>query len=210
MDGDAFPWQAAWYTSNVRKAMRADYDKVHRIYFNDYAQHTAPTVVSMMTHVVSYQGILEQALRDLSAWVENGVEPPPSSVYAVEGGQVSVPPDAGSRKGIQPVVDLKVNGGVRADVAAGQPVTFTAMIETPPGTGYVVAADWDFDGTGTYPTPGELKDRKSTKVTVTASHTYAKPGTYFAAIRSTSERHGDAETFFAKPQNLGRVRVVVT
>jgi hypothetical protein len=64
--------------------------------------------------------------------------------------QVEVPPKAGLRKGIQPVVELKVNGGVRAEVAVGQPVTLSAMIEVPPNTGKVVAVEWDFDGAGGY------------------------------------------------------------
>ena len=209
MDGDAFPWQAVWYQSNVRDAMGAAFDDNFRLWFNDYAQHTAPTTALIMTHVVSYQGILEQALRDLSAWVEKGVAPPLSTSFTVKDGQVHVPSSAAARKGIQPTVDLKVNGGTRAEVAVGQPVSFTATIETPPGTGFVVAADWDFDGTGEYPTAGQLSDHKSKQVTVTASHTYTRPGVYFAAIRAASQRQGDAATRYARPQNLGRVRVVV-
>jgi hypothetical protein len=209
MDGDAFPWQAAWYQSKVHEAMGAAFDDNFRIWYNDHAQHTAPTTALLKTHVVSYQGILEQALRDLSAWVEKGVAPPVSTSFTVKEGQVHVPPSAAARKGIQPVVDLKVDGGVRTEVAVGKPVTFTAMIETPPGTGSVVAADWDFDGTGEYPTAGQLSDHQSAKVTVTASHAYTRPGVYFAAIRATAQRQGDAETLYARAQNLGRVRVVV-
>jgi hypothetical protein len=209
MDGDAFPWQAAWYQSKVREAMGAAFDDNFRLWYNDHAQHTAPTTASMKTHVISYQGILEQALRDLSAWVEKGVAPPVSTSFTVKDGQVHVPPGAAARKGIQPVVDLKVNGGVRTEVTVGTPVTFTATIETPPGTGPVVAADWDFDGTGEYPTAEQLSDHKSAKVSMTASHAYTRPGVYFAAIRATSQREGDAETPYARAQNLGRVRVVV-
>ena len=210
MDGDAFPWQAVWYQSKVRDAMGAGFGDNFRLWFNDHAQHTAPTTPVMMTHVVSYQGILEQALLDLSAWVEKGVAPPATTDFTVKDGQVSVPPGAAVRKGIQATVDLKVNGGERAEVTVGQPVSFTAIIEAPPGTGSVVAADWDFDGTGTYPTAGELNGVKSAKVTVAASHTYTRPGTYFAAIRATSHRRGDAQTLYERVQNLGRVRVVVT
>jgi hypothetical protein len=209
MDGDAFPWQAAWYQSKVREAMSAAFNDNFRIWYNDHAQHTAPTSASMKTHVITYQGILEQALRDLSAWAENGVAPPGSTSFTVKDGQVQVPSSAAARKGIQPVVALKVHGGVRTEVAVGQPVSFTATIETPRGTGSVVAADWDFDGTGEYPTAGQLKDHKSAKVTVAASHAYTRPGVYFAAIRATSQRQGDAETPYARAQNLGRVRVVV-
>jgi hypothetical protein len=44
---------------------------------------------------------------------------------------------------------------------------------------------------------------------MTASHAYTRPGVYFAAIRVASQREGDAETPYARAQNLGRVRVVV-
>ena len=43
-----------------------------------------------------------------------------------------------------------------------------------------------------------------------ARHAFAEPGTYFPALRATSQRQGDATTAFARVQNLGRVRVVVT
>jgi len=209
MDGDALPWGAAWYQTKVRGALGAAFDDNYRIWYNDNAQHVAPTTALQMTHVISYQGILEQALRDLSAWVEKGVAPPASTNFTVKEGQVLVPPSAAARKGIQPVVDLKVNGGVRTEVAVGQPVTFTATIETPPGTGSVVAAEWDLEGTGEYPIPGQLSDHRSARVAVAVSHAYTRPGVYFAAIRATSQREGDAETPYARAQNLGRVRVVV-
>jgi hypothetical protein len=209
MDGDALPWMAAWYQAKVRDVLGASIDDNYRLWYTDNAQHVAPTTALQMTHVISYQGILEQALRDLSAWVEKGVAPPVSTSFTVKEGQVHVPPSAAARKGIQPVVDLKVNGGVHTEVAVGRPVTFTASIETPPGTGPVVAADWDLEGTGEYATVGQLGDHKSAKVTATTSHAYTRPGVYFAAIRATSQRQGDAETLFARAQNLGRVRVVV-
>jgi hypothetical protein len=210
MDGDALPWMGAWYQTKVRDVLGAGIDDHYRLWYNDNAQHTAPLTALLMTHVINYRGILEQALRDLSAWVEKGVAPPASTNFTVKEGQVHVPSSAAERKGIQPAVDLKVNGGVRAEVAVGKPVNFTATIENPPGTGPVVAADWDFEGTGEYATAAQLSDHKSAKVSVTSSHMYTRPGTYFAAIRATSQRDGDAETPFARNRNLGRVRVVVT
>src|SRR5206468_6938164 len=86
MDCDAFPWMALWYRSKVREAMGAAFDNNYRLYVNDHAQHTAPASTAMMTHVVSYQGILEQALLDLSAWVEKGVVPPASTNATVKDG----------------------------------------------------------------------------------------------------------------------------
>jgi hypothetical protein len=92
-------------------------------------ENTAPVGAGAELRTVSYQGALQQALRDVSAWIERGVEPAVSTSYKVVDAQVEVPPTAESRKGIQPVVELKVNGGVRAEVAVGQPVTLTATIE---------------------------------------------------------------------------------
>jgi hypothetical protein len=190
--------------------MGAKYADMYRIWYSDHAEHTPPMSPHDQTHTVSYQGALDQALRDLSAWVEKGVAPPPSTSYKVVKGQVQIPPDAKSRKGIQPVVDLKANGGIVAKVAAGKPVTFTAKIDLPPNTGSVVAADWDPEGAGTYAEAAQLSNATSPSVTVTATHTYANPGTYFPAIRATSQRQGDATTPYARVLNLGRVRVIVT
>ena len=106
------------------------------------------------------------------------------------------------------MVELNVNGGERADVAVGQTVTFTAQIEAPPGAGKVVAAGWDFEGVGNYPVPGELHEAKST-VTLKATYSFSKPGTYFPVLRATSQRNGDSQTPYARVQNLARVRVVV-
>lgn len=128
-------------------------------------------------------------------------------------GQVVVPATAAERKGIQPVVTLKVNGGVRAEVAAGKPVKFTAVIEVPPGTGKVVAAKWDFEGEGAFPIAQEIKGSSSngsgTRVTLTASHAFPRPGTYFATILATSLREGDPHTSYARVDNIGRVRLIV-
>jgi hypothetical protein len=149
----------------------------------------------------------------LSAWVEKGVPPPASTSYKVVDGQVVVPATAVERKGIQPVVTLRANGGVRAEVAAGKPVKFTAVIEVPPTTGKVVAAKWDFEGEGTFPVVQEIKESNSTdsgtRVKLASNHVFLKPGTYFTTILATSQREGDPHTPYARIENLGRVRVVV-
>jgi hypothetical protein len=44
---------------------------------------------------------------------------------------------------------------------------------------------------------------------VSAGHAFESPGTYFPAVRATSQRSGSARTRFTRAQNLGRVRVVV-
>jgi hypothetical protein len=162
------------------------------------------------THAVAYSGTVQYALRELVAWVERGVEPPPSSEYWVRDGQVHVPASAAERKGIQPVVHLRANGGERADVSVGEPVTFTATIEVPPGPGTVVSARWDFEGSGAYPDRAELGDPTPDTIDLTATHVFSRPGTYFPALRVASQREGNADTPFARSLNLGRVRVVVT
>jgi len=125
-------------------------------------------------------------------------------------GQVQVPPTAAERKGIQPVVTLTANGGERADVRVGEPVTFSAGIEVPPGTGVVVGAEWDFEGLGDYPIKEQFDPgRRADRLTLQRTHTFTRPGTYFPALRASSQHPGDAGTIFARPQNLGRVRVVV-
>src|SRR5690606_5143668 len=97
-----------------------------------------------------------QALRDVAAWVEKGIPPPPSTSYKYVDGQIEIPPTAAARRGIQPVVTLTANGGARADVKVGQPVTFTGVVEAPPKTGRVVEARWDFEGAGDYPVAGRV------------------------------------------------------
>ena len=115
-------------------------DNYFRLWYTDHALHGDLSRQEDPTHTVSYLGVLQQALRDLSAWVEKGIEPPATTNYKIEDGQVIIPSTAADRKGIQPAVTLKANGGEKADVKAGEPVTFTAEIEVPPNTGKIVAS----------------------------------------------------------------------
>ncbi len=154
-------------------------------------------------------GVLHQALRDLSAWVEKGVPPAATTAYEVKDGQVVIPPTAAKRNGIQPVVRVLANGAERAEVKVGEAVSLTATVEVPPGTGTVVAAAWDFEGVGDFPVQAELGDTASARVDLQASHVFSKPGTYFTVLRVASQRQGDVETPFARVQNLGRARIVV-
>jgi hypothetical protein len=208
MDIDAFAWQADWYRTKVKQAFGRNIEQNFRLWFTDYAQHVPPADVAAQAHTVSYQGVLEQALRDVSAWVEKGTRPPSSTNYDIVNTQVEVPELAILRGGIQPVVHLRANGHERADVAVGEPVTFFAVIQVPLRAGKVVAAEWDFEGLGTYPVVEPLRDAKSTAILKT-KHVFTQPGTYFPVLRATSQRQGDMETPYARVQNLGRVRVVV-
>jgi hypothetical protein len=159
--------------------------------------------------VTNYSPVLQQALRDVAAWVEKGVAPPASTAYEIQDGQVRVPASADARKGVQPVVTAMANGAARADVAVGAAVSFSARVEVPPGTGSVVALEWDFEGTGEFPVKSQLANTSSASVESQVSYTFTKPGTYFPAARASAHRTGDAATPYAKLQNLGRVRVVV-
>ena len=208
-DREAFAWQADWYRGLVRKNLGAAEDQHFRVWFTDHALHGDSSRQEDPTRTVSYLGVLDEALRDLSAWVEKGVPPPASTAYKVVGGQVVVPPTAAERHGIQPVVTVKANGGVRAEVAVGQPVTFAALVEAPPRTGKIVSAEWDFEGAGDFPVKVRIARPYAARVSLRTTYTFAKPGTYFPTLRAASQRHGDDATPFARIQNLDRVRVVV-
>jgi hypothetical protein len=207
-DREAFPWQADWFRSRVKENLGKGADDHFRLWYVDHALHGE---VEDPTRTISYLGVLQQALRDLSAWVEKGIDPPATTTYKVEDGQVVVPTTAAERKGIQPVVTAKANGGARAEVRVGERVTFTAVIEVPPHAGKVVAAEWDFEGAGTFPVVGQIHNSNAsgTRVTLKTTYAFAKPGTYFPALRAASQRQGDVKTPYARIQNLGRVRVVV-
>ncbi len=197
MDIDALPWQADWYRAKVKEAMGSRIDDSFRLWFIDHAQHTAPAGIPAQARTVSYQGALEQALRDVSAWVERGVRPPGNTRYTMAESQVQVPPRAEQRGGIQPVVVLRANGRERADVGVGEPVTFVAEITAPRNTGKVVAAEWDLLGMGDYPVSGQLAAPGAT-LTVKTTYSYSKPGTYFPVLRAVSQREGDSKTLYAR------------
>jgi hypothetical protein len=217
MDEAAYPWQADWYRSRVREAQVPGFEDNFRLYFVDHAMHTTQSARPsdprpvVTTRTVNYTGVLHQALRDLSDWVEKGLVPPPSTMYKMEDGQVVVPPTAAERKGIQLVVTLTANGGVRAEVAAGETVEFIGVIEVPPGTGTVVGAEWDFEGAGDFPVTEKFdySNNSFSRMTVKTTYAFSKPGTYFPVPRGSSHRNGDFKAKFARIPNIGRVRVIV-
>jgi hypothetical protein len=206
MDIDAHAWQADWYRSLVRHAIGDRFDDSFALWFVDRAHHENPLTPFQRTQVASYSGALQQALRDLAAWVETGRKPSETQ-YEVVDSQVVLPDAAAQRGGVQPAVRLEANGGSRAEVRPGEPVSLTATIEAPPGSGKVVSAEWDFEGTGTFTAvevaPGE-------RVTLSASHAYPRPGTYFAVLRVGAHREGDAATPYGRVLNLARARIVVS
>ncbi len=205
MDIDALPWQADWYRTQVHEAGNGDR---YRLYFIDHADHGSTVSGARQAYIVPFRGALEQTILDLAAWVEDGIEPPKETQYRVDETQVILPPSASARRGIQPVVTLKANGGERADVRAGQRVRFQAQIQVPQNVGKIVGVEWDFYGTGQFE-PVDLGMIRPGTVNVRAEHVYSQPGTYFPVLRATSHREGDASSVHARVQNLDRVRVVV-
>jgi hypothetical protein len=209
VDEYAHPWQADWYYGRVKERLGSRADDVFRLWYVDNAMHGPPSSQKENTRLIEYTNVLEQALRDLSAWVEHGVVPPATTAYKMVDGQVEVAPTAADRKGVQPVVTLTVNGGARIDASVGQPVTFSGTIDVPPNTGKVVGAEWDFEGDGTYPVHGDFKpDASGAHATVTATYTFNKSGTYFPSLRAASQRRPDG-TPYAQIPNLAQVRVIV-
>ncbi|MCB9373656.1 MAG: hypothetical protein H6518_12925 [Microthrixaceae bacterium] len=207
LDREAFPWQAAWYADRVREHLGAATEDRFRLWFVDHALHGDDEAQEDPVRTVPYLGVLHQALRDLSAWVERGEAPAPSTAYEVVDGQVVVPARAVDRRGVQPVASLAADGGDRADVPVGRAVTLRATAEVPPGCGPIVAVEWDLaDGRG-FAEREVVQPADSVALERTCS--FAGPGTHFPAVRVTAQRDGDAATPFARVQDVARARVVV-
>ncbi|WP_328391965.1 PKD domain-containing protein [Nocardia sp. NBC_00416] len=207
LDREAFPWQADWYRERVREHLGDRTDDHFRLWFVDHALHGDDEYQEHPTRTVTYLGVLHQALRELSAWVETGRTPAATTRYSVEDGQVRVPARAADRLGVQPVVTLTVDGADRVEIAAGQRVRLEAVAETPPGAGPIVALAWDFDGTGAF--TDTTDPDPAAAVTIGRDHVFTEPGTHFVTVRVSAQLDGDPATPFARTDNLARARVVV-
>lgn len=206
LDPDGWPAHGAWYHQQVRRSLGAGADDSFRLWFNDHADHFAgPEAVGKEDRIVDYAGICQQALRDVAAWVERDEAPAPSTTYEVVDGQVEVAVDA-RRGGIQPVVDLNVEGRSRVEVAIGTPVHLHAEVSVPRGTGRIVAAEWGGLDPSIF-TPADL-DGPTDRAVITTELTFDRPGTYFPAMRVIAERDEASPGLTGIP-SLGRVRVVV-
>jgi hypothetical protein len=218
MDEAAVPISADYYRRLVARELGDRIDDQYRLWFLDNTMHTTPVVGAedarpvRTTRVVSYLGVIHQGLRDLVSWVESGVSPPESTSYFASDGQVTVPATADARKGIQPVPKLTVNGSSVAHVEVGESVTFVGTAEVPRGGGPIVQMEWDFDGAGDYPenrTHVDGGEGHLSKVVHTLEHAFSQPGTYFPAMRVTSQREGSPTSLYGRIQNIARVRVIV-
>jgi hypothetical protein len=133
---------------------------------------------------------------------------PAATVYEYLDGKVTLPSRAAERGGIQPVVHATANGSLRAEVAVGESVNLEVHAETPPGAGTIVAAAWDFDGSGTYPFSHEVDGTRS-EVTLRTSHSWDRPETYFATCLVHSHVDGDVTATSRRLPNLATARVIV-
>ena len=218
-DEIAYPQQADWYRRRVSSVLGDRADDQYRVWFTDHAMHQDPAVMPQVeitphrsTRIINYRGVLEQALRDLAAWVERGSRalrrarttrtsmvrsssPPPPRNAAASSRSCTSPRTVASA----------------LDVVVGEPVGFEALVEVPPGAGTIVAGEWDFEGTGDFPVvePFTNEDVSYTSMTITREYAFAAPRTYFPALRVTAQRLGQADNPHGRVMNLGRVRVVV-
>lgn len=216
-DAACWPNAAMSYRRSIEEHLGDALGQHYRLWFTENAAHIPgsfipggrPPVPS--TRLVDYQGHLEQALRDLMEWVEDGVEPPGSTGCTLDADQrLLLAPTATERRGLQPVASATANGARRADVRVGETVSFHGFAEAPPGTGTIIGVEWDFDGTGSWPAAHSEIDGSQASLNVTTSHTFDAPGTYYAAMRVTSHRDGDVGALHGRLMNLARVRVVVS
>lgn len=210
-DREAFAWQGDWYRKHVEEYLGNATNDHFRLWYTDHCTHGE---VDNATEVVDYFSTLYQALLDVSDWVERGIEPSPTSSYELKDGQVILASDGKARGGIQPVVQVTVNGKERIDVKTGEQVTIHVAIDIPRGQGKVVKAEWCLDDSQEYTRTVDLgqaqysNDGEHLEFDTTIS--YDQPGTWFPTVRICSERKGRAQTAsYVQIPNLGKVRVVV-
>ena len=173
-----------------------------RLQWTQNAEHIPPTFLpnsskrATSTWLIDYFPIIEQGLADLIQWVEEGVAPPNTTFEFVDG-QVRLPATAAERGGVQPVVSVTANGGLRAEVKAGEAVQLEVAAEVPPNGGTIVSVEWDFDGWGSFPFHHDV-DGSDTSVHLSTTHTYDTPGTYFATALVHSNREGKVDAEFRR------------
>jgi hypothetical protein len=216
-DAQVWPNGVVAYREKVHRHAGSAISERYRLWWVENAPHGAPQILGpaltpekdpgvWQSRLVDYDGVTAQALRDLVAWVEVGIAPPPDTAFTMTNdGGIVLEGDAGRRGGVQPVVAASANGSSRADVKVGEPVRLVGTARQV-GAGTIVAAEWDAQGNGRW-VPANVGGDQPT-VTVEVTHVYEQPGTYFASFRVGAHRDGAAGS---KPyaRNLARVRIVV-
>jgi hypothetical protein len=213
---DSSVWPA-WGTQYHRAVLQAQGPEGaaanFRIRWTEYAEHASHSMVPPEPHRASNTrfisgGTPTQALKDLVAWVEEGVEPL-GTTYAFQDGQVTLPPTAAERRGIQPIARVSIDGGLLAEVKVGDPVVVDLHAEVHPEAGRLVSVRWDVDGSGSYPVTQPGVDGTATDLRLSTTHVYDAPGTYFVTALVEAHRDGDVHATDCRSQTLGQARVVV-
>jgi hypothetical protein len=178
-----------------------------------FAEHVTPMLLptnptrAKTTWLIDYIPIIEQGLVDLAAWVETRVAPA-ETTYAFVDGKVTLPRSASERGGVQPVVEVTANGTVRTEAKIGEPVTIVAHAEAPPGAGTCTSAQWDLDASGRFAVDASVAPGLS-EPTLSHTHVFDKPGTYFVTGRTRLKRHGDRAAR-RQLENLASAGIMVT
>ncbi len=169
---------AADYIPLVRQQFGANIDDRFRLWLNDNTTHIGPTDAQSSTYLVPFMGSVQQAVRDMIAWIEDGVAPPVSTRFDFTPDRgMSLMPSADERHGIQPVVHATVEGAISVEAAVGEALVFAVEAEAPPNAGTIIAAEWDFDGTGHWPVKHANIDGRSSRISLNVTHRFDKPGT---------------------------------
>ncbi|MDB5685454.1 MAG: hypothetical protein JWR77_43 [Rhizorhabdus sp.] len=213
-DASLWPVQGVGMKNNVARERGDRAGDYFRLRWTENAEHIPPAMAASppgranVTMLVDYQPVIEQCLADLVAWVEQGIEPTETN-FTLRDGQISLPADAATRGGIQPVIVVTANGAARTDVAVGETVTIEAVVEVPESAGSIIAAKWDFDGKGSFAEVATVEPGHS-RTTFRTSHSYDAPGVYFVTLLAESHREGQIDAIARRVPNLGSARIVVT
>ena len=215
MDESTCPWCGDWYRDLVRDRRGTEDD--FRIYYYQRCLH-GNDWNSDNNMVIEYEGGLRQTLIDLMDWVQYGKLPLPTTEYERDGGNIFITKRGAERNGLQAQVVLLANGEKCAHVKAGEEVQLTTKVEIPKGAGEVTSVYYDFQDNWKLPDPEAFPICGSFQRTLDdgvhgavskITHRYDQLGTYFASVRITTNRNGDAAEIYTQVKNLDRVRIVV-
>jgi len=213
-DASLWPSQGLGMLKNVKRERGDAWQQYFALRWTENAEHVPPGMAASppgrdnRTWLIDYGPHIEQGLVDLARWVEHGVRPDDTS-FEYRDGKVTLAPTAATRGGVQPVVQALANGGVRAEVKVGEPVTLTVHAEVPPGKGTIIAARWDLDGSGDYSVSLDV-DGAQPAIQQSITHTFGTPGVHFATVLVESHTEGDVHAEARRLPNLAAARVVVS
>jgi len=213
-DASLWPSQGLGMLNNVKRERGDAWQDYFTLRWTENAEHVPPSMAASppgrhnTTWLIDYGPHIEQGLVDLGRWVEQGVRPE-DTVFDYRDGKVTLAATAAERRGVQPVVQARANGAIRAEVKVGEPVTLTMHAEVPPGKGGIITAKWDVDGSGSYPLVHAV-DGTQASVELSVTHSFDRPGTYFATAYVESHTEGDVQAEARRLSNLAAARVVVS